>query len=205
VFSGIRDLGNHSGYKLEGVDALGLCQVLVRIMVGALGGAENLCAAFGPSHPRQTHGSSKNVAGDLFESRVLSSGNADGLVDAKTASSPGEQELGPLFTEKLLVLQKTQDPMAEELFCLCGVDVGKRRPFALSIPATTRADPMDVGMEWYLVTEQLHDGDHPGAELLNQRRRGHQLLQGVIGSAGQIAEKLSVMALIDYDFAEISC
>jgi len=48
-------------------------------------------------------------------------------------------------------------------------------------------------MESYLVTEQLHDGDHAGAQLLIRHRRGHQHPQGLIGSTGQIAKKLSVM------------
>lgn len=84
--------------------------------------------------------------------------------------------------------------MAEELFCHPMVEIGHGHPLAAGVPAASRTKSMNVGVKSRRFPESLHDGDHSRVKaLFFECGRVHELSYRLVGTTGELAQKLAVM------------
>jgi len=82
------DLRDDARQELESIDFFELREELARVAVRGFGSVENMSRGFSPLQSGKTHGGSKHVASDFFESVLFARGDPHGIVDGEATSLP---------------------------------------------------------------------------------------------------------------------
>ena len=88
--------------------------------------------------------------------------------------------------------------MTEELFCQPMVEIGHRHPLAAGVPSAPRTKGMDMRMKSCRFPKCLYDGNHSWTKtLFFEGGGGHKLCYRLVGTSGELAEKLAVVEEVD--------
>src|SRR3990172_4896432 len=84
--------------------------------------------------------------------------------------------------------------MTEELFGHPMVEIGQGQPLAVGVPTASGNKSMDMWMKSRCFPEGLYHGDHCRAKaLFFEGGSVHELSYRLVGTTGELAEKLAVM------------
>ena len=140
--SRLRDLGQHSGHELEGVDALGSYPSVV--MARGFREVEDLVLIGLELQPGQAHRRPDHVAHQRLQRLGVASGQPYLVVDGEARVFPGQQKLQPLLTEQLLAAQQAQDLVSKQALGDLGIHIGDRNPLPRRRPTPSRGQRMQV-------------------------------------------------------------
>lgn len=192
--SWLRDLDDDSCQELESVDGFEPWEELLGVVVRGPGLVEDVGGTWAPLGSGKTHGRAQHVTSDVLESLAFACRDANGIVCAESAPRPRKEQLDTLVTQKLLSFEQAEHAMTEELLYQSMVEIGHGHPLGGGVPTAPGTKGMDMWMKSGGLSESLDDGDHARTKAVMFESCGaHELLDGLVGASGELAEKLAVV------------